>query len=64
MSDGPILDQINLVVSDVEATVKFYRRLGVSIPDTDPAFQLLTAQLSFRVGSTGHRQRGVCSPLG
>ncbi len=39
MSDGPILDQINLVVSDMEATVAFYRRLGLDIPDTDPAFQ-------------------------
>jgi catechol 2,3-dioxygenase-like lactoylglutathione lyase family enzyme len=39
MSDGPILDQINLVVSDVEATVDFYRRLGLNIPDTDPTFQ-------------------------
>lgn len=35
----PILDQINLVVSDVEATVEFYRRLGLDIPETDPAFQ-------------------------
>jgi catechol 2,3-dioxygenase-like lactoylglutathione lyase family enzyme len=40
MSEGPILDQINLVVSDMEATVRFYRRLGLTIPDTDPAFQL------------------------
>ena len=39
MSDGPVLDQINLVVSDMEATVAFYRRLGLDIPDTDPAFQ-------------------------
>jgi catechol 2,3-dioxygenase-like lactoylglutathione lyase family enzyme len=39
MSDGPILDQINLVVSDMEAAVTFYRRLGLTIPDTDPAFQ-------------------------
>lgn len=39
MSEGPILDQINLVVSDMEATVEFYRRLGLTIPDTDPAFQ-------------------------
>jgi catechol 2,3-dioxygenase-like lactoylglutathione lyase family enzyme len=35
MSDGPILNQINLVVSDVEATVAFYRRLGLNIPDTE-----------------------------
>jgi catechol 2,3-dioxygenase-like lactoylglutathione lyase family enzyme len=39
MSEGPILDQINLVVTDMEATVEFYRRLGLTIPDTDPAFQ-------------------------
>ena len=39
MSDGPVLDQINLVVADMEATVAFYRRLGLDIPDTDPAFQ-------------------------
>ena len=34
----PRSDQINLVVSDMEATVQFYRRLGLNIPDTDPAF--------------------------
>jgi len=28
-----ILDQINLVCGDVEASVAFYRRLGVEIPD-------------------------------
>lgn len=39
MNDGPILDQINLVVSNVETTVAFYRRLGLDIPDTDPVFQ-------------------------
>ncbi len=39
MADGPVLDQINLVVADMEATVKFYRRLGLSIPDTEPDFQ-------------------------
>lgn len=39
MSDGPILDQVNLVVSDMEATVDFYRRLGLDIPDSEPEFQ-------------------------
>jgi catechol 2,3-dioxygenase-like lactoylglutathione lyase family enzyme len=39
MNDSPILDQLNLVVSDMNATVEFYRRLGLDIPDTDPAFQ-------------------------
>jgi catechol 2,3-dioxygenase-like lactoylglutathione lyase family enzyme len=39
MTDPPILDQVSLVVSDMEATVAFYRRLGLTIPDTDAAFQ-------------------------
>src|SRR4051812_5926165 len=35
MSDGtgPVLDQVNLVVRDMAATVEFYRRLGVEVPD-------------------------------
>jgi catechol 2,3-dioxygenase-like lactoylglutathione lyase family enzyme len=39
MDDSPLLDQMSLVVSDMEATVTFYRRLGLEIPDTDTAFQ-------------------------
>jgi len=50
MSDGPFLDQINLVVSDMEATVAFYRRLGLDIPDTDPAFQVHHRSARFRGG--------------
>jgi catechol 2,3-dioxygenase-like lactoylglutathione lyase family enzyme len=30
---------LNLVVSDMAATVAFYRRLGLTVPDTDPTFQ-------------------------
>ena len=33
MSDGPILEQVNLVVSDMEVTVDFYRRLGLTIDE-------------------------------
>jgi catechol 2,3-dioxygenase-like lactoylglutathione lyase family enzyme len=29
----PVLDQINLVCGDVAASIAFYRRLGVEIPD-------------------------------
>lgn len=36
MADGPVVDQINLVVSDMDASVAFYRRLGVTIPDAGP----------------------------
>ena len=32
----PILDQVNLVVSDMDASVAFYRRLGVDLPGWDP----------------------------
>jgi catechol 2,3-dioxygenase-like lactoylglutathione lyase family enzyme len=39
MTDPPDLDLVNLVVSDMEAVVAFYRRLGLTIPDTDAAFQ-------------------------
>lgn len=34
MGERPILNQFNLVVRDVEASVMFYRRLGLDIPDT------------------------------
>jgi uncharacterized glyoxalase superfamily protein PhnB len=34
--ERPVLDQINLVVSDMEASLAFYRRLGVDIPDRMP----------------------------
>ena len=30
----PVLDQLNLVVRDVDATVAFYRRIGLEIPDS------------------------------
>ena len=36
---GPIPDQFNLVVTDMDATVAFYRKLGLTIPDTDPQWQ-------------------------
>ncbi len=36
---GPTPDQFNLVVSDMGASVAFYRKLGLSIPDTDPEWQ-------------------------
>ena len=35
MTDSqPILDQLNLVVRDMEASLAFYQRLGLHIPDT------------------------------
>ncbi len=35
MRSSPVFNQLNLVVSDMEATVVFYRRLGLTIPDLD-----------------------------
>jgi catechol 2,3-dioxygenase-like lactoylglutathione lyase family enzyme len=39
MTNKPVLNQVNLVVSDMAATVAFYRRLGLTIPETDPAWE-------------------------
>ena len=37
--ERPVLDHMNLIVKDMDATVAFYRRLGLDIPDTEPAWQ-------------------------
>jgi uncharacterized glyoxalase superfamily protein PhnB len=34
-----VLDQLNIVVRDMDAALDFYRRLGVEIPETLPAWQ-------------------------
>ena len=36
---SPKPDQMNLVVSDMDAVVAFYTRLGLKMPDTDPSWQ-------------------------
>jgi len=36
MSNPPVFHGLNLVVRDMEAAIAFYRRLGVTIRDTDP----------------------------
>jgi catechol 2,3-dioxygenase-like lactoylglutathione lyase family enzyme len=48
MAERPVFDQFNLVVSDMSATVTFYRRLGLTIPETDPDWTShhRTAQIS------------------
>jgi len=35
---APLFNQFNLVVRDMEATLRFYRRLGLTIRETDPAW--------------------------
>lgn len=39
MANPPVPDKINMVVSDMDASIAFYRRLGLTIPDSDPNFQ-------------------------
>lgn len=39
MPARPVPDQFNLVVSDMERSVTFYRRLGLDIADTEPFWQ-------------------------
>jgi catechol 2,3-dioxygenase-like lactoylglutathione lyase family enzyme len=38
VASPPAFNQFNLVVSDMEASLAFYRRLGVVVRDTDPAW--------------------------
>ena len=45
MSDRPILNQINLVVTDMDATVAFYRGLGLAI-EASPGAQHVAIRLS------------------
>ena len=37
--ERPVFNQVNLVVKNMDATVAFYRRLGLEIPDTEPGWQ-------------------------
>lgn len=39
MADQPVLTQFNLIVADMEASVAFYRRLGLTIPATVTEWQ-------------------------
>jgi catechol 2,3-dioxygenase-like lactoylglutathione lyase family enzyme len=35
MDEQPVFDQVNLIVNDMDASVAFYRHLGVAIPDSN-----------------------------
>ena len=39
MCAQPVFDSVNLVVNDMETSVAFYRRIGLTISDTDPMWQ-------------------------
>jgi uncharacterized glyoxalase superfamily protein PhnB len=57
------LDQINIVVDDMQATVDFYRILGIEVPDTLPAWQAhhrtadLGSEIDYDFDSTGFAPR-------
>jgi catechol 2,3-dioxygenase-like lactoylglutathione lyase family enzyme len=41
MTDGPVLNLVTLIVKNMDASVAFYRRLGVSVPDGEPPWDAL-----------------------
>lgn len=43
MPDAPVLTQLNLVVADMDATLAFYRRLGLAIAAEPGAFHVAAA---------------------
>jgi uncharacterized glyoxalase superfamily protein PhnB len=53
MTDGPVFNQFNLVVSDMAAAVRFYRRLGLEIPETGRDWEAhhRTAETSAEIGT-------------
>ena len=51
-SESPLLDSLNLVVSDMEETLAFYRLLGVEIPD-DALWRTDTGVHHVEVGMPG-----------
>ncbi len=50
----PVLDQINLICGDVEASLAFYRRLGVDIPE-DNVWRTATGAHHINAEPTGER---------
>jgi catechol 2,3-dioxygenase-like lactoylglutathione lyase family enzyme len=51
MTDGPVLNLVTLVVKNMDASVAFYRRLGVSVPDGEPPWDAFHRSAS--TGGTG-----------
>ncbi len=54
----PVLNQVNLVCGDMDASLAFYRRLGVEIPETDV---WRTASGAHHAGATEHAAERVIS---
>jgi len=47
---GPVLDQLNLVARDFEASAAFYRQLGLEVPEAPESFGIRHADLAFPSG--------------
>ncbi len=51
MAEGPLLNLVSIIVADMDATVAFYRRLGVTVADADPAWAHLHRTASLPGGA-------------
>jgi hypothetical protein len=49
---GPVPDQFNLIVTDIDATVAFHRKLGLTIDSPIRSGSIITARPPSRAGST------------
>src|ERR1700738_4036484 len=52
MPDAPTLHLVTIVVKDMEASVAFYRRLGLDIPDGLPPWDALHRSAEFANGTS------------
>ena len=41
MAQRPVLNQVDIIVTDMDAAVAFYRKLGIEVPDTPPPWDKL-----------------------
>ncbi len=41
MAQRPVLNQVDIIVTDMDAAVAFYRRLGIEVPDAPPPWDTL-----------------------
>ena len=60
MSKGPIFNQVNLVVSDMDAAIAFYRLLGVDLPRMNVKHERLL--LGINASQSSLREPGRIKP--
>ncbi len=60
--DGkPVLNQLNLVVSDMDAAIDFYRRLGLDVPDGGSHDGIRHVEIEMAGVPPRSRQRDACA---